>query len=145
MVFSKDGKHFLHDFIVDVPYNFIFGRSDNVQAKEELVIGTKDMKSIIDNIDDGINALNIKNRGKQKTKVNLIAKVLEDDIKELKAMIAKNEFTNWKLWKQYRQNILSISRVYPQIIRLSATGLFKHLVATGKAIALVSTKDGGEK
>ena len=135
IVFSNDGKHYLHDFVVDVPYNYIFGRGDNVQAKEDITIDTKSMKDLIAKIDDGVEALNALDRGKQRNKINQIDKILQDDIKELKAMISRNEFTNWKLWKQYRQNILSVSRVYPQIVRLSAMGLMQHLIITGRALA----------
>jgi len=135
IVFSKDGKNYLHDFIVDVPYNFIFGRGDNVQTQEDLIISANEMKTLVKKLDDGIKELAALNRGKQRQKIRDISKILDDDIKELKDMISKNEFSNWKLWKQYRQNIMSISRVYPQIIRLSAFGAVKHLALTGHALA----------
>ena len=54
-------------------------------------------------------------------------------------MVSKSEFTNWKLWKQHKQNTLSISRVYPQMVRLSGFGLLKHAIETGKVLASASS------
>ena len=139
IVFSKDGKNYLHDFVVNVPYNYILGRSENTQAREDIELDSSEMKKLIAKVEEAAKALNISSRGKQKTKINQIDKILKDDILELKEMVSKSEFTNWKLWKQHKQNTLSISRVYPQMVRLSGFGLLKHAVETGRVLASASS------
>ena len=127
IVFTADGKNYLHDFSISIPFNLVFGKEKNTQVDADLTISNKDFKFMMDKVESGLEDLKMLTRSIQKDKVSKINKILKDDIADLKNMISKGEFTNWKLWKQSRANLFSISKIYPQMIRISGMGLLNNV------------------
>lgn len=120
IIYTPDGKNFLANPGYVADKNFWFKRSENIQTEADIVnLSYGELDKVLTNVVKFMESEVKTLVNSQRKKINDLKKFSEQEIKKMEQAAKNGDTSNMKVWKQRKQDVLDIWRIYPSLVFLS--------------------------